>query len=65
MRMDAISSQYEPRGDTGVNEAIIRCVIPSFYEPEKCDESLGPVFAAMVGNDWDAMSITYARSGFM
>lgn len=71
--MDLISSRYEPRGDTGVNEAILRRVIVAFYERVKRDDRLGPVFAAIVGNDWDAhvekvcsfwLYVTRLKSGY-
>lgn len=53
--MVAMASRYEHKADVvGITKPIIRHVIAAFYEKVKRDATLGPVFADIVGDDWDA-----------
>ena len=46
-----------PRGaaaSRGINRPLIEEMVASFYREVKSDRLLGPVFAARMGEDWDA-----------
>ncbi len=38
----------------GVDEEMIRTLVHGFYARVREDERLGPVFSAVIGDDWDA-----------
>jgi hemoglobin len=40
--------------EAGLTEPMIRAVVDRFYEKVKCDPALGPVFMAIIGDEWDA-----------
>lgn len=50
----AIAEPFQHRATAvGLTEALIRKVIPAFYEKVRPDPVLGPVFADAIGDDWD------------
>jgi hemoglobin len=53
--MGAAESPYQRRAaEAGLTEAMVREVIAAFYDKVKRDPALGPVFNAIIGDDWDA-----------
>src|SRR5690606_7974627 len=50
-----VASGYQHRaGEAGVTEAVVRRVIVAFYGKVRRDAILGPVFEAIVKDDWPA-----------
>jgi hemoglobin len=46
---------YQRRAiDAGVTEPMVRDVVAVFYDKVKRDPALGPVFDAIIGDEWDA-----------
>lgn len=53
--MDVSASRYVHKANfVGITKPVVRLVITAFYEKVKRDELLGPVFADIVGDNWDA-----------
>ncbi|HEX6958735.1 MAG TPA: group III truncated hemoglobin [Ferrovibrio sp.] len=42
-----------PGGNAGVDEAMIKDVVHSFYGRIRADEVLGPIFDGVIGDNWD------------
>jgi hemoglobin len=52
--MIAFSEPYRHRSGTGLSAAMIDALIAEFYARVRRDDLLGPVFADIIGDDWDA-----------
>lgn len=57
-----IATPFKHRAATvGLTEGLVRRVIPAFYDKVRVDPVLGPVFAAVIADDWDRHIETIIR----
>jgi len=52
--MNAPTFRYHRRPADGLTSAVIRDVVVAFYARVRKDDVLGPVFAEIVGEEWDS-----------